>query len=150
MSSGLIPVPKRTPPPAQYGELADVPPEIEWLANITNKKTRRAYKTEVSGLSDFAGLNESTKLRSVTRAHVIAWRKDMGPANCRQPVSFANCRLCLRYPSLAFSPGRVRFSFRQENEKSQPPLYHKENSCFSGRCSPHFAVSKSVPNVARF
>jgi len=40
MSSGLIPVPKRTPPPAQYGELADVPPEIEWLANITNKKTR--------------------------------------------------------------------------------------------------------------
>jgi hypothetical protein len=137
MSSGLIPVPKRTLTPAQYGELADVPPEIEWLTNITNKKTRRAYEREVSEFSDIAGLNETTKLRSVTRAHVFAWRKDMGPANCRQPVSGANCRLCLRYPSLAFSAGRVRFSFRQDNEKSQPSLYHKENICFSGRCSPH-------------
>jgi hypothetical protein len=26
--------------PAQYGALADVPPKIEWLANITNPKTR--------------------------------------------------------------------------------------------------------------
>jgi hypothetical protein len=26
---------------AQYGDLADVPPELELLANITNHKTRR-------------------------------------------------------------------------------------------------------------
>jgi hypothetical protein len=26
--------------PAQYRDLAEVPPELEWLANITNPKTR--------------------------------------------------------------------------------------------------------------
>jgi integrase/recombinase XerD len=36
----LIPVKNRSLTPAQYGALADVPPEIEWLANITNPKTR--------------------------------------------------------------------------------------------------------------
>jgi hypothetical protein len=29
--------------PAQFGDLAEVPPELEWLANLTNPKTRRAY-----------------------------------------------------------------------------------------------------------
>jgi len=43
MTSGLIPVPTRTITPAQYGDLADVPSELEGLANITNKKTQRAY-----------------------------------------------------------------------------------------------------------
>jgi integrase/recombinase XerD len=50
MASGLIPVPKRTLTPAQYGDLAAVPPEVEWLANITNKKTRRAYKRRRCGI----------------------------------------------------------------------------------------------------
>ena len=30
--------------PLQFGQLAEVPAELEWLANITNPKTRRAYK----------------------------------------------------------------------------------------------------------
>jgi len=43
--SGLIPAPKaRALTAKQFGHLADVPPELEWLANITNLKTRRAYK----------------------------------------------------------------------------------------------------------
>jgi hypothetical protein len=42
--------------PAQYGQLAEVPPELEWLANITNPKTRRAYRTDVGEFSAFAGL----------------------------------------------------------------------------------------------
>src|SRR5271163_3830884 len=92
MNSGLIPVPKRTLTPAQYGDLADVPPEIEWLANITNKKTRRAYKLDVSEFSAFSGLTEPTEMRTVTRAHVIAWRKDMeirslSPASIRRKLS---------------------------------------------------------------
>ena len=47
---------KRALTPTQYGDLADVPPELEWLANITNPKTRRAYKIDVSEFSAFAGL----------------------------------------------------------------------------------------------
>jgi hypothetical protein len=54
-----------------------VPPDLEWLANITNPKTRRAYKIDVSEFSAFAGLRGPAELRTVTRAHVIAWRKDL-------------------------------------------------------------------------
>ena len=58
---------KRALTPAQYGDLAEVPPELEWLANITNPKTRRAYKIDVSEFSVFAGLGGPAELRTVTR-----------------------------------------------------------------------------------
>ena len=63
--------------PAQYGALAAFPPELEWLANLTNPQTRRAYQTDVSEFSAFTGLNQPRELRTVTRAHVIAWRKHL-------------------------------------------------------------------------
>jgi len=75
MASDLVPFSSLTP--AQYSGLADVPPELEWLANITNLKTRRAYKTDVEEFSGFTGLRASSELRTVTRAHVIAWRKHL-------------------------------------------------------------------------
>jgi integrase/recombinase XerD len=83
---------KRTLTPAQYGDLADVPPELEWLANITNPKARRAYKIDVAGFSAFAGLNGPAEMRTLTRAHVIAWRKDLearepSPASIRRKLS---------------------------------------------------------------
>lgn len=34
--SDLVPVKETRLTPAQYGALADVPPELEWLANVTN------------------------------------------------------------------------------------------------------------------
>ena len=34
----------RTLTPGQFQGLAEVPPEIEWLANLTNTNTRRAYR----------------------------------------------------------------------------------------------------------
>ena len=30
---------------AEFQKLADVPPEVEWFANISNRHTRRATKT---------------------------------------------------------------------------------------------------------
>ena len=63
--------------PAQFGDLAEIPPELEWLANLTNPKTRRAYKIDVQEFIAFAGLRGIAELRSVSRAHVIAWRKDL-------------------------------------------------------------------------
>jgi site-specific recombinase XerD len=93
MSSGLIPVPKGTLTPAQYGEPADVPPELEWLANFKSEKTRRAYKRDVSEFWSFTGLSERAQLHTVTRAHVIAWRKlmehpsrKMAPATIRRKL----------------------------------------------------------------
>ena len=75
--SDLIPISKEKLTPAQFSELADVPPEIEWLGNITNKKTRRAYKIDVQEFVDFTGLREPAALRTVARSHVIAWRKHL-------------------------------------------------------------------------
>jgi hypothetical protein len=47
----LVPISKETLTPAQFAQLADVPPELEWLGNITNPKTRR-------GPHPFAGVAE--------------------------------------------------------------------------------------------
>src|SRR6516162_4265261 len=66
---------------AQFGQLAEVPAELEWLANITNSKTRRAYKIDVGEFSGFAGLRGPVEFRLVTRAHVIAWRKHLESRN---------------------------------------------------------------------
>jgi len=32
---------------AEFHRLADVPPEVEWFANLTNPQTRRAYENAV-------------------------------------------------------------------------------------------------------
>lgn len=58
--------------PGQFDQLAEVPPELEWLANIPNLKTQRAYKIDVGAFSAFTGLQGPAELRAVTRAHVIA------------------------------------------------------------------------------
>ena len=72
MAKDLVAVERRALTPTQFGDLADVPPELEWLANITNPKTRRAYKNDVGEFSAFTRLREAVELRGVTRAHVIA------------------------------------------------------------------------------
>jgi integrase/recombinase XerD len=46
-----------------------LPPDLEWLANITNPKTRRAYKNDVSEFFTFAGLRDFAAVRTITRAH---------------------------------------------------------------------------------
>jgi integrase/recombinase XerD len=78
--------------PAQFGDLAEVPPEIEWLANLINPKTRRAYRNDVGEFSAFIGLGGPAELRTVTRAHVIAWRKhletrELAPSSIRRKLS---------------------------------------------------------------
>jgi integrase/recombinase XerD len=75
MTNELVPLSPLTP--AQYSELADVPPETEWLANITNEKTRRAYKIDVAEFVVFTGLHDSASLRTVARSHIIDWRKHL-------------------------------------------------------------------------
>ncbi|MEO5655954.1 MAG: hypothetical protein ABIR00_08245 [Nitrosospira sp.] len=36
---------------AQYRQLSDVPPAIEWFANIDNPQTRRAYENDLRSFS---------------------------------------------------------------------------------------------------
>lgn len=60
-----------------FQRLADVPPEIEWFANLGNKATRRAYENALQDFRHFTGIVRPEEFRTVTRAHVIAWREDL-------------------------------------------------------------------------
>jgi integrase/recombinase XerD len=64
---------------AEFHRLAEVPPAIEWVANIRNEKTRRAYKSDVQDFMRFVGIQSPEEFRIVTRAHVIAWRDTLLP-----------------------------------------------------------------------
>jgi integrase/recombinase XerD len=61
----------------QFRRLADVPPEVEWFANLTSPATRRAYQNAIKDFMAFTGIQRPDEFRTVTRAHVIAWRDDL-------------------------------------------------------------------------
>jgi site-specific recombinase XerD len=130
MAKDLVAVEKRSLTAAQYGELADVPPELEWLANITNPKTRRAYKIDVGEFLTFAGLSGPAELRTISRAHVIAWRKDLetrelSPASIRRKLSALSSLfdyLCERNAVSGNPVDGVKRPMSNGNEGSTPAL----------------------------
>ena len=65
---------------AQYQRLADVPPELEWFANLDNPAPGAPTRTRCSEFMRFTGIVRPEEFRSVTRAHVIAWRNDLAAA----------------------------------------------------------------------
>lgn len=67
---------------AEFSKLADVPPELEWFANLRNLHTRKAYETDLREFRQFVGIAQPEEFRTVTRAHVIAWRKDLERRLC--------------------------------------------------------------------
>ncbi len=76
----------------QFHGLSAMPPELEWLANIDNEKTRRAYQIDIQDFSDFIGLTHPEEMRVITRSHVIAWRKvleerELSDATIRRKLS---------------------------------------------------------------
>ena len=92
------PINPASPPPgrpltaAEFHRLADVPPEVEWFANLTNRETRRVYEAAVKDFVRFAGITRPDEFRAVTRAHVIAWRdelvrRDLGSSTVRHRLS---------------------------------------------------------------
>jgi site-specific recombinase XerD len=62
---------------AQFQQLAAVPAEAEWFANLDNPRTRRAYRIDLHDFMGFAGIRQPEEFRVVTRAHVLAWRKSL-------------------------------------------------------------------------
>src|ERR1700728_956076 len=130
MAKDLISVERRALTTAQYGDLADVPPELEWLANITNPKTRRAYKNDVEEFVAFAGLRGPAALRTVTRAQVIAWRKDLEARNLaassiRRKLSALSALfdyLCERNAVAGNPVDGVKRPMAHNNEGSTPAL----------------------------
>ena len=71
------PAPSRTLTAPEFHQLAHVPPATEWFANLDNPNTRRAYRNDLNEFMTFVGITSPEELRLVTRAHVLAWRKDL-------------------------------------------------------------------------
>lgn len=76
----------------EFQGLRDVPPEVEWFANIENANTRRAYRNDLKSFMTFVGIERPEEFRTVTRAHIIAWRKALekrvlAPASIRRKLS---------------------------------------------------------------
>jgi site-specific recombinase XerD len=115
---------------AQFGALAEVPAELEWLGNITNPKTREAYRIDVQEFSTFAGLRGFAEFRTVTRAHVIAWRKgletrDLTPSTIRRKLSALSSLfdyLCERNAVAGNPVDGVKRPSANANEGSTPAL----------------------------
>ena len=126
----LVPADKRGLTQRQFAELGAVPPEEEWLANITNAKTRRAYKNDVREFIAYAGLRNYGELRSIARSHIIAWRKDMeqralSPSTIRRKLSALSSLfdyLCERNAAIGNPVDGVKRPMANGNEGSTPAL----------------------------
>ncbi len=66
--------------------LVSIPLEVEWLANIVNPRTRRAYQIDIRDFAKFADINGPEDLRSVVGATVIAWRSDLERRGLSRPT----------------------------------------------------------------
>lgn len=80
MSNRMIPVHKeegRILTATEFRQLANVPPEAEWFANLDNLQTRRAYQADLRDFMSFTGIEQPGEFRTVSRAHVLAWRKTL-------------------------------------------------------------------------
>lgn len=76
-STASLPSPSGGLTPVQFQQLAAVPPAVAWFANIDNPRTRRAYESDLREFMTFTGIEDPTQFRSVSRGHVLAWRREL-------------------------------------------------------------------------
>ena len=90
---------------AEFHRLADVPPEVEWFANLSNPSTRRAYENAVRDFMRFTGIKRPEEFRTVTLVDV-AWLRDRRP-----------CAPC-----------------DGGNQRARPPGRHRQGAGMAGPC----------------
>ena len=121
--------------PAEFYQLQDVPPVIEWFANIDNKNTRASYERVVREFMEFTGIKNPDEFRSVTRAHIIAFRKqcekrELSPATIRLKLAalsalfnhLCDCNAVMINPVLGVKRPKVE----NPNEGKTPILSDEE------------------------
>lgn len=126
----LAPLPSPALSLTEFAALAEIPPEQEWLGNLTNEKTKRAYKADVREFCAFANIRESSGLRTVARAHVIAWRmslagRKLADASIRRKLSALSSLfeyLCENNAILGNPVDGVKRPMSNGNEGSTPAL----------------------------
>lgn len=126
-----------TPPtplsPAQFHQLADVPPALTWFANIDTPETRRAYQNDVQEFIAFAGIANPDAFRQVGRTQILARRRDLehrrlAPATVRRKLaalsllfeSLCEAMLSTAIQSTAWS-GRKMTAMKTIRRRSAPP-----------------------------
>jgi len=117
-----------------FERLEDVPPEIEWFANIRNKHTKRAYLKDVQQFSQHSGITKIEDFRDVTRAHVIAFRdylqrQNLSAATIRRKLSALSAlfdHLC-NVNSIRYNPcSGVERPSEGNNEGKTPALSNEQ------------------------
>jgi hypothetical protein len=101
--SDLVVIGKQKLTPAEFGGLADVPPEIEWLANITNSRTRRAYKNDVQGFVLFSGVDDPADFAPLRARTSSPGANIWSRANWNLPASGVSSRHCHRCSIISVS-----------------------------------------------
>ena len=94
------------------------------------RKTQRAYKNDVREFIAYAGLRDYGELRSIVRAHIIDWRRDMErrelePATIRRKLSALSSLfdyLCERNAVAGNPVDGVKRPMANGNEGSTPAL----------------------------
>jgi len=115
---------------AEFQRLADVPPEVEWFKNIRNPHTKRAYENAIKDFMLFTGIQRPDEFRTVTPAHVIAWREELGSEGRRlggpsirhrmAALSSLFQYLCHKY-AVAHNPVKGVKRPRSENNEGKTP-----------------------------
>jgi site-specific recombinase XerD len=98
--------------------------------NITNPQTRRAYQNDLKEFMGFANIGSPEELRNVTRAHMIAWRKDLefgelAPSTIRRKLAALSSLfdyLCERNAVVGNPVDGVKRPKSNGNEGSTPAL----------------------------
>jgi hypothetical protein len=119
---------------AQFQGLTEVPPELEWFANIPNEKTRRAYQLDITDFSAFVGIQRPEEFRLIPRAHVIDGdscrrtdleRRQLSPSTIRCKLSALSSRfeyLC-EHNAVTHNPVKgVKHPRANHNEGTTPAV----------------------------
>ena len=122
----------------EFQGLAEVPAELEWFANITNKNTRRAYVNDVKEFMGFVGILEPEEFRVVARAHIIAFRdflyqRDLAAATIRRKMAAISSLfnyLCERNAVTGNPTQGVKRPQEGSNEGKTPALGDDESKVF--------------------
>jgi site-specific recombinase XerD len=127
----------------RFHYLARVPSEIEWINNIGNPRTRRAYMIDVRDFMAFADIRQPDDFRIVTRAHVLAWRKSLEDrtltsATIRRKFAALSSLfdyLCTRN-SVSFNPvtGAKRPQTGSNTGKTPPLAVHDARALLDAPC----------------
>ena len=77
---------------AAFQQLAEIPAEVEWFANLRNPNTRKAYQADLRDFTAYTGIQQPEDFRRITRAHVIAWRdhlvsRELGASTIRRKLA---------------------------------------------------------------